>query len=196
MSTPHTESIQVGRLAGAAARLLRIRWFVRAPIMLYRARLGFLFGHRLLLLEHKGRLSGHLRTVVLEVVDRPTPDSYIVASGFGGRAQWFRNVQREPQVRVSVSWQRHNPALAHVLDRQEASTALTAYASAHPKAWASLKPVFESTLGASISLSRAEIPLVRLDLLVAAGTRPARIRRHRMAEPEPTRQSRDHLADL
>ncbi|MGW4714622.1 hypothetical protein [Nocardia sp. NPDC004260] len=29
------------------ARLLRTRWFVRAPIAVFRARLGFLFGGRL-----------------------------------------------------------------------------------------------------------------------------------------------------
>jgi hypothetical protein len=40
-------------VAAWAARLLRVRWIVRAPVWLYRARLGFVFGSRLLMLEHR-----------------------------------------------------------------------------------------------------------------------------------------------
>jgi hypothetical protein len=58
---------------------------VRAPVGLYRARLGFLLGSRLLMLEHTGRKSGARRYVVLEVVGHPRPRTYVVASGFGGR---------------------------------------------------------------------------------------------------------------
>ncbi|HTM84573.1 MAG TPA: nitroreductase family deazaflavin-dependent oxidoreductase, partial [Mycobacterium sp.] len=39
---------------------------MRAPIWLYRARLGALLGSRLLMLEHRGRTSGARRYVVLE----------------------------------------------------------------------------------------------------------------------------------
>ena len=62
------------RVAEAGAGLVRVRWLVRAPIWLYRARLGFLFGERLLMLEHTGRKSGLLRLAVLEIVARPAPD--------------------------------------------------------------------------------------------------------------------------
>jgi deazaflavin-dependent oxidoreductase (nitroreductase family) len=86
----------------AAAALLRVRWFVRAPIWLFRSRLGFVFGTRLLMLEHTGRTSGLRRYVVLEVVDHPAPRRYVVVSGFGARAQWFRNVQANREVRVYV----------------------------------------------------------------------------------------------
>jgi hypothetical protein len=46
---------------------------VRAPVWLYRARLGFVFGSRLLMLEHTGRKTGIRRYVVLETVDHPGP---------------------------------------------------------------------------------------------------------------------------
>jgi hypothetical protein len=59
--------------AALAARLLRVRWIVRAPVWLYRARLGFVFGSRLLMLEHTGRKTGIRRYVVLEAVDHPDP---------------------------------------------------------------------------------------------------------------------------
>jgi len=66
-----------------AARLLQTRWIVRAPVWLYRARLGFLLGSRLLMLEHTGRKTGTRRYAVLEIVYCPQPGTYVVASGFG-----------------------------------------------------------------------------------------------------------------
>ena len=43
--------------AGWAARLLRTRWIVRAAVWPYWARLGLLFGSRLLMPEHTGLLA-------------------------------------------------------------------------------------------------------------------------------------------
>lgn len=86
--------------AKAAARLLRSRRLMRAPIWIYKARAGALFGSRILMLEHVGRKSGTPRYAVLEVTDHPSPDTYVVASGFGRKAQWFRNIQANPRVRV------------------------------------------------------------------------------------------------
>ncbi len=150
--------------AALVGKLLRVRWFVRAPIWLFRARLGFLAGSRLLLLEHVGRTSGARRYVVLEVVDRPTPTSYIVASGFGERAQWFRNIRANPAVRVTVGGHAARQATARVLEPAEAQAALHAYARKHPRAWRNLRPVFESTLRAEIHDDGTNLPLVCLDI--------------------------------
>lgn len=49
------------RLNALGVRALRTRWLVRAPIWLYRARLGAVLGSRLLMLEHTGRTSGQRR---------------------------------------------------------------------------------------------------------------------------------------
>lgn len=151
-------------MARWAAGLLRVRWFVRAPIWLYRAGLGFVFGSRLLMLEHRGRTSGARRYVVLEVVDHPSPGRYVVASGFGGRAQWYRNVRADPRVRVSVAGRGPRPATARPLEPEEAAATLRRYAVAHPRAWAKLRPVFETTLGARIDEQHTDLPLVALDL--------------------------------
>src|SRR5215469_7567003 len=80
--------------------MAKTRWLVRAPIRLYRARLGFVLGSRFLMLEHVGRSSGLRRYVVLEIIGRPSPGTFVVASGFGTRAQWFRNVRANPAVRI------------------------------------------------------------------------------------------------
>ncbi len=162
---PHSTTSRATRaIASRAAALLRVRRFVRAPIWLYRARLGFLFGSRLLMLEHIGRTSGVRRYVLLEVIARPAPGSYIAATGFGARAQWFRNVQANPQVRVYLGSRRPAPATARALTGEQSASALAAYTNAHPRAWRTLKPVFETTLGAQIGEQKTSLPLVAFDL--------------------------------
>src|SRR5690606_6980310 len=109
------------------AGVLRNRTLMRLPITLYRAGLGFLFGPRMLMLEHVGRKSGARRFVALEVVARPRPGSYVVPSGFGERSQWFRNVIAEPRVRVSTGFLRSRPATARRLTTAEADEVLAEY---------------------------------------------------------------------
>src|SRR4051794_19376116 len=89
---PMSDPPSTSTTSSIAARALRTRWLVRLPIWLYRARLGFLFGRRLLMLEHVGRTSGQPRYVVLEVVDH-SPGEYTVCAGFGERTQWLRNLE-------------------------------------------------------------------------------------------------------
>lgn len=153
------------RLTRIGAGVLRVRWLVRAPIWLYRARLGVIFGHRLLMLEHVGRNTGQRRFVVLEVVDHPAPDRYVVVSGFGTRAQWLRNVEAYPHVRVSLASHAPVPATARRLDAVAATAALGRYADAHPRAWARLRPVLEDTLATSINEHGTELPMIALDVV-------------------------------
>jgi deazaflavin-dependent oxidoreductase (nitroreductase family) len=140
--------------------MLRTRWLVRAPVLVYRAGLGFVFGRRLLMLEHVGRVSGRRRFVVLETVDHPDPATFVVVSGFGTRAQWYRNVLAHPDVRVSTGLRRAVPAAAVPLDEQEAAATLRGYASRHPRAWRRLRGVLEAALDAPVE----RLPMVRLSL--------------------------------
>lgn len=65
------------------------RLLARLPIHLYRLGLGWLFGRRLMLVNHVGRVTGQRRQVVLEVVEHDADDgSYVVASGWGSDAAW------------------------------------------------------------------------------------------------------------
>lgn len=116
------------------------------------------------MLEHLGRKSGVRRYVVLEIVDHPSPARYVVVSGFGDRAQWFRNVTASPAVRVSLGSRKPQPATARRLDAETASAALARYATAHPRAWSKLRPVLEQTLGAHIDQAGTELPMVALDI--------------------------------
>ena len=152
----------------AATRLLRSRRLMRAPIWIFKARAGALLGSRLLMLEHVGRKTGARRDVVLEVFDHPTPETFLVASGFGAKAQWFRNVNANPRVRVYVGSQPPAAATARVLDQHEADSALAAYRGRHPRAWSRFKPVLEETLGSPINDTNTALPLVELRLATPA----------------------------
>ncbi len=160
-ATPRIRSTAIGRWG---ARLLRNRALMRAPIWIYRARLGFLFGSRTLLLEHIGRKTRARRYVVLEVVGHPAPDAYVIASGFGERSQWFRNLMANPHVRVSVAGHGPRAATARRLPSNEADAALVEYATRHPRAWAKFKNVLENTLGAEITDRSSPLPMVELHL--------------------------------
>ena len=151
-------------LPSTGARVLRSRRLMRAPIWLYKARAGALFGSRLLMLEHTGRKSGTPRYVVLEVVGHPSPATYVVASGFGRKAQWFRNVQADPRVRVYVGSHPPRRGTARVLPQDEADRALAAYVSRHRRAWEQMRPVLEETLGVPITETDTPLPLVELRL--------------------------------
>ncbi|WP_460725676.1 nitroreductase family deazaflavin-dependent oxidoreductase [Nocardia heshunensis] len=144
--------------SGLGARLLQTRWFVRAPIRLFRARLGFLFGGRMLLLEHLGRKSGEPRYAVLETVARPDARSVIIASGFGTGSQWYRNLIAHPACHVSIGFHYRAPATARALTPDEAKPVLAEYKRAHPAAYRELSGIIEAAIGTTID----EVPLVHL----------------------------------
>lgn len=136
---------------------------MRAPIAVYRIRLGWVFGSRLLMLEHRGRVSGKRRYVVLEVVDRPSPGSWVVVAGFGRRAQWFRNVREDSRVRVWFKGRAPKSALARELSAADRADVLGSYAARHPRSWDRLRPVLEETLEAPIDTDGTNLPMVALE---------------------------------
>ena len=139
------------------AQLFRIRWLMRLPIGLFRAGLGFLFGTRLMLLEHVGRKSGEARFVVLEVLTRPNSDELVLASGFGRRAQWFQNLEANPHCHVSMGFRRRVAAVATVLESDKAAEVLARYQEAHPGLWEKLDASMREVQAGN---ERFELPLV------------------------------------
>ncbi|CAJ1497012.1 nitroreductase family deazaflavin-dependent oxidoreductase [[Mycobacterium] burgundiense] len=156
-------------MSTTAGRLLRTRWLMRAPIGLYRAGLGFLLGRRMLMLEHRGRKSGLPRQVVLETVDRPGPQRFVVVSGFGAASQWYRNVLADPRVKVSVGTRRDVPAVARAMTAEESAATLSGYQRRHPIAWRFLAPAMRDTLGEDLALPMVELTLAGGDQSNANG---------------------------
>lgn len=103
----------------------------RLPIHAYRLRLGWLLGTRFLHLTHTGRVSGKKRQVVIEVVGRDQ-GAYYACSGFGTRADWYRNVLATPQVTIQIG--RHQTrATAVPLGADDGERVMARYATQHPK---------------------------------------------------------------
>jgi deazaflavin-dependent oxidoreductase (nitroreductase family) len=160
LSATHPSSLP----AAVGARILRSRPLMRAPIWIYKVGAGAVLGSRLLMIEHIGRKSGALRYVVLEVVDHPARDTYVIASGFGAKAQWFRNIQANPRVRVYTGSRAPAPATARILTQPEADRALDLYITRRPRAWKRFKRVLEKTLGSPITETDTPLPIVELRL--------------------------------
>ncbi|WP_282695950.1 nitroreductase family deazaflavin-dependent oxidoreductase [Streptomyces sp. CC208A] len=140
------------------------RRLARLPIRLFRGGLGPLFGGRLLLLIHTGRNSGRSREVVLEVVGRDR-DGWIVASGFGPGAQWYRNLRSTPAATVQ-SGRRYHAVTARFPTPEEGGRIMAAYARRHPRAARALCRFMGFGVDGSEAAYRAageQIPFVRLE---------------------------------
>lgn len=142
------------------------RLLFRAPIRLYRLRLGWLFGGRLLLLNHTGRVSGKRRQVVIEVVEHDRADgSYVVCSGFGPKAAWYQNLLATPETSIQVG-ARTVPVTAHPLDTDEGGDFMARYAPRHPRAARKLVRFMGFSVDGTPEDYRAvgrQLPFVRLD---------------------------------
>lgn len=141
-----------------SARALRNRRLVRSPIWLFQHGLGWVLGPRVCLVEHVGRTSRKRRFVCLEVVERPAADVFVLVSGFGKRAQWYRNLVASPQCWITVGRTRR-PARATMLSDAESAEVLSRYATSHPRAWATLRGVIEEAVGHRVDV----LPAVRID---------------------------------
>ncbi|MFJ4273522.1 nitroreductase family deazaflavin-dependent oxidoreductase [Streptomyces coelicoflavus] len=109
------------------------RLAARAPILLFRAGLGPLLGRRFLLLHHVGRVSGSDRRAVLEVVAYEAPyRCWTVASGFGPRSDWYRNLHARPKTVVQFG-NRHHAVTARFLTSDEGADIMTDYGRRHPR---------------------------------------------------------------
>ena len=71
-----------------------LRTVLKTPNLLYRWRVGWLLGHRFARIGHTGRRSGARYETVVEVLswDRGSGE-VIVMSGWGAKADWYRNIR-------------------------------------------------------------------------------------------------------
>ncbi|MFI6925316.1 nitroreductase family deazaflavin-dependent oxidoreductase [Nonomuraea spiralis] len=142
------------------AGLRRRLW--RLPILLYRLGLGPLLGSRVMLLTHTGRVSGLPRRAVIEVV-RHDGHGYVAASGFGPKADWYRNVMATPRVTVQVGGRRFR-ATAVPLEAAEGAEIMARYAPRHPAAARRLCRIMGFAVDGSVADYREvgrHIPFVR-----------------------------------
>jgi len=109
------------------------KWLLELPIWVYRARLGFLFGDRLVVIVHRGRTSGNRYETALEVAHHYSEqDEYVVTSGTGPDADWYRNVTASPAEELWIGNGRFRPS-QRSLSTTEAVAVMQAYQLAHPQ---------------------------------------------------------------
>jgi deazaflavin-dependent oxidoreductase (nitroreductase family) len=147
--------VQIAKNVAPPTGLTRLLF--RIPIYLYRAGLGPIFGQRLLLLRHVGRISGKQRQAILEVAERDLAhDSFVVASGWGPAAAWYRNVVHMPEVTIQVG-KRTIPVTAVRLTEDEGAEIFARYGMKHRRA---AKYVLPHMLGFSVDGSEADFRAV------------------------------------
>jgi len=121
-----------------------LRLGLRLPILLYRAKLGWLLGERFLMLTHTGRKSGQARQTVIEVVQHDKQaDTYYVVSGWGEKSDWYQNMRKSPRVSVQVG-RRKFRAKAEFIPLEKAVQIMEMYAHDHPTAFRELSGLFLS----------------------------------------------------
>lgn len=109
-----------------------LRLALRLPIWLYRLHLGWLLGHRFLLLTHRGRATGRPRQAVIEVIRYdPTTRQSVVVSGWRGETDWYRNLQAQPALEIVTGAERYVPQ-QRFLDATETAAELRSYFARHP----------------------------------------------------------------
>jgi deazaflavin-dependent oxidoreductase (nitroreductase family) len=109
------------------------RWVANAPRWFYRLGLGWMLGHRVAQITHRGRKSGQLRRTILEVLhyDRETHE-VLVVSGWEGKTDWYRNIEREPALEVRAGRVAYRPVQEFLSSEETARLILTLFRQ-HPR---------------------------------------------------------------
>lgn len=150
---------------------------LRLPAWFYRAGLGGVMGHRFLLITHLGRTSGREYQTVVEVVRPPvdggTRREWIVCSGTGPQADWYRNLRARPALGVQVANRRWTP-VQRFLDADEAAEVFQGYESDHPRTAGrllqSMGNTYDGTDAGRIAMM-ADMPMVAFsDVAIDPGT--------------------------
>ncbi len=144
--------------------LSRLLW--RAPIWLYRLHMGWLLDGRFLLLNHVGRKSGLPRQAVIEITKYdPETNTYFVASGFGKKADWYRNLLKTPEVTIQVG-NKKMQVTAVPLTPDQSANMMVDYAHRHPKAAKNLSGIIGYKVNGTdkdyAAIGRDHIPFIAL----------------------------------
>src|ERR1700743_2201894 len=96
-----------------------LRWVLKAPTYLYRCHLGFVFGHRFVMIEHLGRRSRRCYFSVVEVAGKIGPE-WVCTSGTGPVAEWYQNLQAGKLEAVWLGSRRHRASVRFLADQEAA----------------------------------------------------------------------------
>lgn len=146
------------------------KWLLKTPGLLFRVKLGFLFGERFLMITHVGRKSGQAYHTPLEVVVHDTDTAeYIVCSGTGPNADWYRNITAQPITSIQVKNRVWTPE-QRFLEPSEAARRFADYEQRHPRAASKLL----DSMGQSYGGTDSDRIRMMHNIPMVAFTEPAR----------------------
>jgi len=118
-----------------------LRFGLHLPTWLYRLNLGWVLGQRFLMLLHTGRKTGRVHRTVVEVVSHDGSLSFYVVSGWGRKADWYRNIHQQPEVGIRVG-SRTMKARAEDVPLEKAAGIMQEYTDRYPLAFKELTRFF------------------------------------------------------
>lgn len=141
------------------------------PSWFYEHGMGWMLGKRVLALSHRGRKSGREYRTILEAVsfDQETSES-VVASAYGSGADWYRNIQAEPALKIRTGRLDYVPE-QRFLTVDEARKAAERFCREHPME-ARLVPRVLPSIGAAIPIDSDLSPAELLATLPMVAFRP------------------------
>lgn len=109
------------------------RWLANMPRWFYRLGLGWVLGHRVVQITHRGRKSGQIHQTILEVLHYdPQTQEVLVVSGWEGKTDWYRNIKREPALEVRIGRVRYRPVQEFLSPGETARLIFTLFRQ-HPR---------------------------------------------------------------
>lgn len=116
--------------------LLRLGF--RIPVYFYRLGIGWLFGERLVMIEHLGRKTGSLHQAVVEVIEcDPQTGGITVVAGYGEQTQWYQNLKAHPETTIQIG--RHKmTVVAEFVAPEDGEDIMSRYVNRHRKLTAEL----------------------------------------------------------
>ncbi len=103
----------------------------KLPLALYRVGLGWVFGHRFMLLTHIGRRSGKVYRTILAVLEFDPETHEIKAMSAWSASDWYLNLQAHPAVQVETGFIHYAP-VQRILAPEEIATLFVNYRRKHP----------------------------------------------------------------
>lgn len=139
----------------------------KLPNFFYNVGLGSIMGTRFVQLSHIGRRSGKIYKTVVEVVDYdPDQRKIYIASGFRQKSDWYKNIQKTPQIEVNFRGKQYE-AVAKELDQVDSEKVLLNYTHHHPLAMKELAKFMGYEIDGSdddVRRLAGELPLIEVHL--------------------------------
>jgi deazaflavin-dependent oxidoreductase (nitroreductase family) len=90
----------------------------KLPLVLYRLRLGWVFGHRFVMLTHVGRHSGKTRQTILAVGHFDSQTKEIMAISAWSASEWYKNILARPALQVETGFTHYAPAQRYLITEE------------------------------------------------------------------------------